>query len=58
MARIFAYIVHRGGVVEDSAAELLAAARKIDAIGIAHRDSHWLGRGTRCSVRFSPLFFF
>ena len=31
MARIFAYIVQRGGVVEDSAAELLAAARKIDA---------------------------
>lgn len=31
MARIFAYIMHRGGVVEDSAAELAAAARKIDA---------------------------
>jgi electron transfer flavoprotein alpha subunit len=31
MARIFAYIVHRGGVAEDSAAELAAAARKIDA---------------------------
>ena len=31
MARIFAYIAHRGGVVDDSAAELLAAARKIDA---------------------------
>ena len=30
MARIFAYIVHRGGVVDDSAAELAAAARKID----------------------------
>jgi len=30
MARIFAYIVHRGGVVDDSAAELIAAARKID----------------------------
>jgi len=30
MARIFAYIVHRGGVVDDSAAELLAAAKKID----------------------------
>jgi len=30
MARIFAYIVHRGGVVADSAAELLAAAKKID----------------------------
>lgn len=31
MPHIFAYIQHRGGVVEDSAAELLAAARKIAA---------------------------
>jgi electron transfer flavoprotein alpha subunit len=31
MARIFAYIVHKAGVVDDSAAELMAAARKIDA---------------------------
>jgi electron transfer flavoprotein alpha subunit len=31
MPRIFAYIVHRGGVPDDFAAELLAAARKIDA---------------------------
>ncbi len=31
MARIFAYIVHRGGVADDSAVELLAAARKIDS---------------------------
>jgi electron transfer flavoprotein alpha subunit len=31
MARIFAYILHRGGVADDSAAELVAAARKIDA---------------------------
>ncbi len=31
MARIFAYIIHRSGVVDDSAAELLAAAKKIDA---------------------------
>ncbi len=30
MARIFAYIVHKGGVADDSAAELLAAAQKID----------------------------
>jgi electron transfer flavoprotein alpha subunit len=30
MARIFSYIVHRGGVADDSAAELLAAARKLD----------------------------
>jgi electron transfer flavoprotein alpha subunit len=31
MARIFAYIVHRAGVADDSAAELAAAAKKIDA---------------------------
>ena len=31
MARIFAYIVHRRGVADDSAFELAAAARKIDA---------------------------
>ena len=30
MARIFAYIVHKSGVSDDSAAELAAAARKID----------------------------
>ena len=31
MARIFAYIAHKGGVVDDSAYELAAAAKKIDA---------------------------
>ena len=30
MARIFAYIVHKAGVVDDTAAPLAAAARKID----------------------------
>ena len=30
MARIFAYIVHKAGVADDSAAELFAAAKKID----------------------------
>ena len=30
MARIFTYIIHKGGVVDDSAAELVAAARRID----------------------------
>ena len=30
MARLFAYIVHKAGVPDDTAAELLAAARKID----------------------------
>jgi electron transfer flavoprotein alpha subunit len=33
MARIFAYIVHKNGVADDSAAELAAAAKKIDAAG-------------------------
>ncbi|MGO8797028.1 MAG: electron transfer flavoprotein subunit alpha/FixB family protein [Candidatus Sulfotelmatobacter sp.] len=31
MARIFAYIAHKGGAVDDSAYELAAAAKKIDA---------------------------
>jgi len=31
MARVFAYIVHKGGATDDSAAELLTAAKKIDA---------------------------
>jgi electron transfer flavoprotein alpha subunit len=30
MARVFAYIVHKGGIADDTAAELPAAARKID----------------------------
>ena len=30
MPRIFTYIVHKGGVADDSAVELVAAARKID----------------------------
>jgi electron transfer flavoprotein alpha subunit len=31
MPRIFAYILHQGGAVDDSAAELIAAAQKLDA---------------------------
>ena len=31
MARIFAYVVHKAGVPDDTATELLAASRKIDA---------------------------
>jgi electron transfer flavoprotein alpha subunit len=31
MARIFAYIIHKDGVADDSAAELVAAGKKIDA---------------------------
>jgi electron transfer flavoprotein alpha subunit len=34
MPRILVYIVHRGGVVDDSAAELVAAAKKIDATAV------------------------
>src|ERR1019366_7675320 len=34
MPRIFAYIVHRAGVADDSAAELVAAAKKIDATAV------------------------
>jgi len=30
MARIFAYIIHKAGAVDDSAAEMLVAAKKID----------------------------
>jgi len=30
MARIFAYVLHKGGAPDDTAAELIAAARKID----------------------------
>lgn len=32
MPQVFAFITHKGGVVDDSAAELLAAAKKIDTI--------------------------
>ena len=32
MPRIFAYIVHRGGVLDDCAAELIAAAKRIDSV--------------------------
>jgi electron transfer flavoprotein alpha subunit len=31
MAEIFAYITHKDGVADDSALELAAAAKKIDA---------------------------
>ena len=44
MARIFAYIVHKGGVADDSAAELAAAAKKIDADCVAYRRRYRLGR--------------
>ena len=31
MARIFAYVMHKGGIADDTAAQLAAAAKKIDA---------------------------
>jgi electron transfer flavoprotein alpha subunit len=31
MAQVFAYITHKGGVADDSALELLAAAKKLGA---------------------------
>jgi electron transfer flavoprotein alpha subunit len=34
MARIFAYVTHRGGIVDDTAAEMVAAARKIDSTAL------------------------
>ena len=30
MANLFAYLVHKGGAIDDTAAELAAAAHKID----------------------------
>jgi len=53
MARIFAYIVHRGGVVEDFASELLAAARKIDAS--AAPDAILSGSGPELDAACSSL---
>ena len=35
MARIFAFIAHKNGVADDTAAELAAAARKVDPVGSA-----------------------
>ena len=51
MARIFAYIVHKAGVVDDSAAELAAAASKIDAAASPTASRSWFGSRTRCSLR-------
>ena len=56
MARIFAYIVHKDGVADDSAFELAAAARKIDPDCIADGHCYRLGRGPRCRVPFAQRF--
>ena len=50
MARIFAYIVHKAGVPDDSAFELAAAAK--DRSGrCADGHSHRFGRRPRCRVQ-------
>ena len=46
MARIFAYIVHKDGVADDSAAELLAAAKKIDAAASSYGCRYGLRSGS------------
>ena len=56
MARIFAYIVHKGGVADDTAVELVAAAKKIDPA--ASPTAVVTGCGSRNSMpsaRPSPL---
>ena len=50
-ARIFAYIVHKGGVVDDSAAELLAAAKNIDPAASPTAIVTGSGAGTRCRLQ-------
>ena len=44
MARIFAYIVHKAGVADDSAAELAAAAKRSIACRFPDRSCHRFGR--------------
>ena len=51
MARIFAYIAHKGGAPDDTAAELIAAAKKIDAS--ASPTAIVLGCGDRKSTRLN-----
>ena len=51
MARIFAYIVHKGGVADDTAAELPAAAQKDRCPRISDGHRHRLGRGTGRGLR-------
>ena len=46
MARIFAYIMHKGGVADDSAFELAAAARRDRSRCFTDSHSHRLGRRT------------
>ena len=53
MPRIFAYIVHKSGVADDTAAELPAAARKIDPTQPLHGDRHRVGRRSGHGLRES-----
>jgi electron transfer flavoprotein alpha subunit len=52
MARIFAYILHKAGVPDDSAPELVAAARKIDAsaLPVAIVSGHGPDLDTACET--------
>ena len=53
MARIFAYIAHKDGVPDDSAAELLAAAKKIDPAASPTAIVTGCGRRARCGLRLA-----
>ena len=50
MARIFAYVTHKGGVPDDSALELLAAAKQM-LLPASHGNCYRLWRRTRRGVR-------
>jgi electron transfer flavoprotein alpha subunit len=52
MARIFAYITHKGGMVDDIAAEMVVAARKIDptAVPIAVLTGHGHDLDAACNA--------
>ena len=58
MARIFTYIMHKGGAVDDSAFELAAAARRIDPAASPTAILTGWGAEPRCRVqsprRFLP----
>ena len=56
MARIFAYIVHKAGVADDSAAQLAAAAKKIDPAASPTALLTGWGADLDCRVRRRPCF--
>jgi len=57
MARIFAYIVHNHGVVDDTAAQLAAAAKQIDSAAspIAILTGFGAGLDTACNTLHAPF---